>query len=118
MGLPGSIAGLLSREHTLPSSFSWCTQGTFVAFVLYQDCDWMGADCTPDSRPGATVSECLTPEQVEEAPDRFLCPISLDIMTDPVLLVCTGQVYDYPSLMTWFESGDPPQVRVTLHFVK
>ena len=65
----------------------------------------MEPECTPDGTQGATVSECLTPEQLEEAPDRYFCPISLDMMTDPVLLVSTGQTYEYNSLMTWFESG-------------
>ena len=67
----------------------------------------MGTDCASDSRPGATVSENLTPEQLEQAPDRFFDPISLDIMTDPVVLLSTGQTYEYNSLMSWFESGRP-----------
>jgi hypothetical protein len=39
---------------------------------------------------------------------EFLCPISLDIMIDPVLLLPTGQIYDYHSLVQWFESGVIP----------
>lgn len=39
---------------------------------------------------------------------EFLCPISLDIMIDPVLLLPTGQIYDYHSLINWFESGVLP----------
>ena len=46
------------------------------------------------------VLQCLMQE--------FLCPISLDIMIDPVLLLPTGQIYDYHSLVHWFESGKLP----------
>ncbi len=53
----------------------------------------------------ATIAEHLSPQQLSAAPHRFFCPISLDIMADPVLLSQTGQTYDYPSLITWFESG-------------
>ena len=53
-----------------------------------------------------SVADYLTPQQLAACPHRFLCPISLDVMTDPVLLSHTGQTYDYPSLISWFESGE------------
>lgn len=37
-------------------------------------------------------------------PNYFICPISLDIMADPVTL-CTGQTYDRENIVKWFESG-------------
>ncbi|KAK9088743.1 hypothetical protein Scep_027825 [Stephania cephalantha] len=37
-------------------------------------------------------------------PKDFICPISLDLMQDPVI-VCTGQTYDRPSITQWLEEG-------------
>ena len=42
-----------------------------------------------------------------EAPDEFLCPISLELMSTPVVLQQTSQHYDLASLGAWFESGEP-----------
>ncbi|GLJ52039.1 hypothetical protein SUGI_1106670 [Cryptomeria japonica] len=38
-------------------------------------------------------------------PPLFKCPISLELMTDPVSL-CTGVTYDRPSIEKWFEQGN------------
>ncbi|KAK4763838.1 hypothetical protein SAY87_013276 [Trapa incisa] len=38
-------------------------------------------------------------------PDDFLCPISLDIMRDPVI-VATGQTYDRSYIQRWIDSGN------------
>ena len=53
------------------------------------------------------LSELLTPQQLAACPQEFVCPISLDIMRDPVLLLPTRQIYDFHSLTQWFESGEP-----------
>ncbi|GJM90690.1 hypothetical protein PR202_ga06993 [Eleusine coracana subsp. coracana] len=37
-------------------------------------------------------------------PKEFSCPISLDLMRDPVV-VSTGQTYDRPSIIQWIEEG-------------
>lgn len=41
----------------------------------------------------------------EKAPKEYICPVSLEIMRDPVLLVETGQVYDRSSIEGWFKAG-------------
>eukprot|EP00210_Caulerpa_lentillifera_P004959 g4733.t1 len=41
----------------------------------------------------------------ETAPKEYICPISLELMRDPVLLVESGQVYDRSSIEGWFKSG-------------
>lgn len=38
-------------------------------------------------------------------PHLFMCPISLDLFTDPVTL-CTGQTYDRPSIEKWLAAGN------------
>ncbi|CAA6661141.1 unnamed protein product [Spirodela intermedia] len=37
-------------------------------------------------------------------PKEFCCPISLDLMRDPVI-VCTGQTYDRSSIVRWMNEG-------------
>eukprot|EP01018_Ginkgo_biloba_P028435 Gb_16349 [translate_table: standard] len=39
-----------------------------------------------------------------EVPNLFRCPISLEVMRDPVTL-CTGQTYDRSSIEKWLEEG-------------
>ena len=58
---------------------------------------------------GIEIPTLPTSLEVLQCPTQeFLCPISLDIMIDPVLLLPTGQIYDYHSLVRWFESGQLP----------
>eukprot|EP00899_Mesostigma_viride_P025254 jgi/Mesvir1/5913/Mv00682-RA.1 len=40
-----------------------------------------------------------------EPPAEYLCPISGDLMQDPVMLVETGQVYERVSIEQWFARG-------------
>ena len=44
-------------------------------------------------------------DEAKDAPREYLCPITLQLMRDPVLLVETGQVYDRESIESWFKSG-------------
>lgn len=38
-------------------------------------------------------------------PEVFVCPISREVMRDPVVLVETGQIYDKVSIHEWFQRG-------------
>lgn len=42
----------------------------------------------------------------KEVPKEYICPVSLELMVDPVLLVETGQVYDRRSIDSWFKIGN------------
>lgn len=44
-------------------------------------------------------------ESEDNIPHLFRCPISLDLLEDPVTL-CTGQTYDRPNIEKWFASGN------------
>ncbi|KAM3711009.1 hypothetical protein ACB098_01G076600 [Castanea mollissima] len=48
-------------------------------------------------------------------PHEFLCPITLEIMTDPVI-VASGQTYERESILKWFDSNHRtcPKTRQTL----
>ena len=56
---------------------------------------------TPVRAPADGGSE----EEEDEVAPAFQDPISFGVMSDPVLLVGTGQVYDYSSLVAWFCTG-------------
>ncbi|KAL8103505.1 U-box domain-containing protein 17-like [Apium graveolens] len=50
-------------------------------------------------------------------PVDFTCPITLDLMMDPVI-ICTGQTYDRPSIARWMEDGNctcPKTGQVLIH---
>ncbi|CAD7703183.1 unnamed protein product [Ostreobium quekettii] len=53
----------------------------------------------------ASVRGFAAIDETKEAPREYLCPITLQLMKDPVLLVETGQVYDRESIEAWFKSG-------------
>ena len=42
---------------------------------------------------------------MESIPDEFLCPISTDIMSDPVI-TCVGQTYERSCFEEWLEAHD------------
>lgn len=44
--------------------------------------------------------------QEETAPPEFLCPLSNEIMEDPVTLEGDGLTYDRSSIEDWLESRD------------
>jgi hypothetical protein len=62
-------------------------------------------------RSRATVQEPEPEPQEEEFefpstfPNDFMCPISYDIMTDPVILAGSGQTYERAAIEQWFRMG-------------
>ncbi|KAK6152552.1 hypothetical protein DH2020_015187 [Rehmannia glutinosa] len=69
-----------------------------IGLVRYGKCVLYGA-----STPRTTTRRQKTAAEVN-LPADFRCPISLDLMTDPVV-VSTGQTYDRSSISLWIESG-------------
>lgn len=69
-----------------------------IGLVRYGKCVLFGAS-TP--RPNAKQR---LPESEIAFPADFRCPISLELMRDPVV-VATGQTYDRESISRWIESG-------------
>jgi hypothetical protein len=51
-------------------------------------------------------SELSESEIEENCPPSFICPITTEIMTDPVILVETGTTYDRASISQWLEKHD------------
>ncbi|KDP22781.1 hypothetical protein JCGZ_00368 [Jatropha curcas] len=69
-----------------------------IGLVRYAKCVLYGASTPTSDHGGRKVS----PEV--NIPTDFRCPISLDLMRDPVV-VATGQTYDRESITLWIESG-------------
>lgn len=70
-----------------------------IGLVRYTKCVLFGA-----STPRATESLHRKSASDIAFPTDFRCPISLDLMRDPVV-VATGQTYDRDSIKLWIESG-------------
>jgi len=41
----------------------------------------------------------------EEEIDGFSCPITCELMTEPVVLICNGQTYEKSAIQEWFRRG-------------
>lgn len=66
--------------------------------VLFEDYDVATIDQSDGRSSNVEVVSCLNAED-------FRCPISLELMTDPVT-VSTGQTYDRVSIQKWLKSGN------------
>ncbi|KAK6118651.1 hypothetical protein DH2020_047564 [Rehmannia glutinosa] len=53
---------------------------------------------------GPALVRCLEKSKSLLIPHEFLCPISLEIMSDPVI-IATGQTYERESIQRWLNSG-------------
>ncbi|KAL0334504.1 UNVERIFIED_CONTAM: U-box domain-containing protein 15 [Sesamum radiatum] len=53
---------------------------------------------------GPALLRCLEKSKSLLIPHEFLCPISLEIMADPVI-IATGQTYERESIKRWLNSG-------------
>jgi len=49
------------------------------------------------------MAETVSPRE-PSSPPEFVCPISLQLMKDPVVVVETGQIYDRESIEKWFRT--------------
>ncbi|XP_074308012.1 U-box domain-containing protein 17 [Silene latifolia] len=83
----------------------------FVALVRY--CRFMlfgfeNDEMETGKRSEKTLKKGLMTQEIADtfltAPKDFCCPISLDLMEDPVI-VSTGQTYDRSSISRWLEEG-------------
>ncbi|XP_031493650.1 U-box domain-containing protein 15-like [Nymphaea colorata] len=57
-----------------------------------------------ETKDASPPNKCLQKCQSLSIPNDFLCPITLEIMSDPVI-VATGQTYERTSIQQWLDSG-------------
>ncbi|CAM8969945.1 unnamed protein product [Rhodiola kirilowii] len=75
-----------------------------IGLVRYAKCVLYGAS-TPNPPPQSKRHHHRRASSIEiNVPADFRCPISLDLMRDPVV-VSTGQTYDRVSINVWVQSG-------------
>ncbi|KAJ8771851.1 hypothetical protein K2173_027028 [Erythroxylum novogranatense] len=77
--------------HSLVGLMSYCRVVIFET-MDHRDHDYSDVRCSPE------IISCLNPED-------FRCPISLELMTDPVT-ISTGQTYDRSSIQKWLKAGN------------
>ncbi|EPS60776.1 hypothetical protein M569_14024 [Genlisea aurea] len=74
-----------------------------IGLVRYAKCVLYGTSTSGNHAPPPPPSRQRSISEVD-VPSDFRCPISLDLMRDPVV-VSTGQTYDRSSISTWIQSG-------------
>ncbi|KAF8391195.1 hypothetical protein HHK36_023497 [Tetracentron sinense] len=74
----------------------------FLLFGYEEDDEEMGFGNWKKPRKGLISQEIA--ETFVTTPKDFCCPISLDLMRDPVI-ISTGQTYDRASISRWMEEG-------------
>lgn len=86
---------------------------SLIGLVRYAKCVLYGESSPPRNVVRRKNSSCSSDVTV---PADFRCPITLDLMRDPVV-VATGQTYDRSSINLWIESGHStcPKTGQTLH---
>ncbi|KAL3642456.1 hypothetical protein CASFOL_013271 [Castilleja foliolosa] len=87
-----------SKEREIPLLISLLGFLSYCRGVLFDDCDFGESDISEGRNSNFEAISCLNPED-------FRCPISLELMTDPVT-VSTGQTYDRVSIQKWLRSGN------------
>ncbi|XP_022738634.1 U-box domain-containing protein 19-like [Durio zibethinus] len=85
------------EERELPFLSSLLGLMSYCRGVIFDTLDNQNSDQS-NVRCNVEILSCLNPED-------FRCPISLELMIDPVT-VSTGQTYDRSSIQKWFKAGN------------
>eukprot|EP00252_Welwitschia_mirabilis_P006663 TRINITY_DN17551_c0_g1_i1.p1 TRINITY_DN17551_c0_g1~~TRINITY_DN17551_c0_g1_i1.p1 ORF type:complete len:695 (+),score=39.47 TRINITY_DN17551_c0_g1_i1:84-2168(+) len=91
---------------------------SLISLIRYSKCVLFGVaevDDLKDEKAEKLENPCG--DDIPAVPDDFRCPISLDLMRDPVI-VSTGQTYDRTSITRWIEEGHqtcPKSGQVLVH---
>ncbi|KAF6137419.1 hypothetical protein GIB67_037341 [Kingdonia uniflora] len=94
------IVEIESLEDEVQSQVSENSKAETVALiglVRFAKCVLFGASTPRSESSTKTIADLVCPVD-------FRCPISLDLMSDPVV-AATGQTYDRSSISLWIESG-------------
>uniref|UniRef100_A0A2P2J8S2 RING-type E3 ubiquitin transferase n=1 Tax=Rhizophora mucronata TaxID=61149 RepID=A0A2P2J8S2_RHIMU len=85
-------------EREVPFLSSLLGLANYCRGVLFETLDYRNNDRSYARCSSTETLSCLNPED-------FRCPISLELMTDPVT-VSTGQTYDRSSIQKWLNAGN------------
>ncbi|CAN6195772.1 unnamed protein product [Urochloa humidicola] len=87
-------------DETISSSSDAVLINSLIAFLVYCRVVLFDQIDVANPKPDAAAARC--PDWIR--PDALQCPITLDLMTDPVT-VSTGQTYDRASITRWIRAG-------------
>ena len=90
---PGSQATATATEGV-------CVQCGFAVAASDRFCNECGAPSTPTIADTGADTAADGADPSDQHPDLFVCPISLELMTDPVL-TADGHTYQRESIETW-----------------
>ncbi|EFJ15072.1 hypothetical protein SELMODRAFT_41798, partial [Selaginella moellendorffii] len=76
-----------------------CRINSLISFLCFSSCVLYGM---VSEDPQLVTSLSLSSSSI---PDEYKCPISLELMRDPVI-IATGQTYDRSSIQRWVEAGN------------
>ncbi|GLJ28667.1 hypothetical protein SUGI_0564910 [Cryptomeria japonica] len=78
---------------------------SLIGFMRYCKCVLFGMDFDSQFQSSNKTQLCrIDSQDASFIPDEFRCPISLDLMREPVI-VSTGQTYDLASITRWIKEG-------------
>ncbi|CAL1405496.1 unnamed protein product [Linum trigynum] len=87
-------------------NFGCVNHNVAAAAVESNDADQVQGEEKPINSSGRKMSlEDLKKSDAPTIPDDFLCPISLELMRDPVI-VATGQTYERSFIQRWVDAGN------------
>ncbi|CAM8950715.1 unnamed protein product [Rhodiola kirilowii] len=83
--------------------------------ALSEICRTSDTDASAEENAGNRDQEVVKKTEGPVIPDDFLCPISLELMRDPVI-VATGQTFERSYIQRWIDSGNTtcPKTRQNL----
>jgi hypothetical protein len=89
-----------------------CFETMSFILVKLKDCIVLG---NPDATDSSEGEKSLINHRSPVIPDDFRCPISLELMKDPVI-VSTGQTYERSCIQKWLDAGHKtcPKTQQTL----
>ena len=107
---PVDVCAHCGTEDSEANPLRRCSRCKLVLYCAEGGCQraaWLGGHrerCQTQEAQAAVdpVEELLC----EHAPDDFKCPISLELMTDPVTLVGDGMTYERASIERWLAAGN------------
>lgn len=109
LGLEERVGPIFAREQIEEESLPFITIEDLVEVgVSSVDAQTIVAAVTPDAEPTAVATEpaaAFKEAPAAEIPERLCCPISMDIMAQPVL-AADGHTYDRSSIEDWLSRGN------------
>ncbi|MQM08815.1 hypothetical protein Taro_041673 [Colocasia esculenta] len=115
----GKLQAEMCRQAGTGGLVSVCNIKTLISMVSYwkslaftrgdggREEQQIGSSCllpSPPSSRNTTSISTITTSTSSFIPDEFMCPITLEVMTDPVI-VASGHTYERSAIAGWINSG-------------